>query len=70
MAYIRISEDNKIVEVSPVPDNEDIFNYYVSGIAERFIKVDLPEGVKIGWTYENGVFIEPPPLLGDRKSVV
>lgn len=62
MPYIRLSEDNEVIEISPVPDTEDIFNYYVTGIAEQFIKLDAPEEMTFGWVYENGNWIAPPPL--------
>lgn len=65
MAYIRLSENNEVVEISPVADTEDIFNYYVAGVAEQFIKVDAPEGLTFGWTYKDGVFTAPslpPPV--------
>lgn len=69
MAYVRLSENNEIAEISPVPDTEDIFNYYVAGIAEQFIKVDAPEGMTFGWSYKDGV-VSPPPQPPEPQSVL
>lgn len=70
MKYIRVSEDGLVLEISPVPEDKNIFDYYVEGIASQFIKVDAPDNLEHGWFYSNGTFTPPAPQIISPEPVI
>jgi hypothetical protein len=57
-----IIKDNKVINII-VADEQFIAEHYADAI-------ELDETAGIGWTYIDGVFIAPEPLIVDETEVI
>jgi hypothetical protein len=74
--FAMVGKESKVVENVMLWDGET--EYYQD---EKFDLVEITEeNVGIGWSYENGIFVEPPPkpmpivdvtdVVGDAPNVI